>query len=84
MELEQTWAVVWHAKGALHVMRLRELLEVNALHFEKEEPGYMPLALASGLEVAQEKKRGFGRMRKQTIDQNDSGEGRQPAPERHG
>jgi hypothetical protein len=70
VELEQTWAVVWHAKGALHVMRLRELLEVNALHFEKEEPGYMPLALASGLDVAQEKKRGFGRMKRSAGENN--------------
>lgn len=75
MELEQTWTVVWHPKGALHVMRMRELLEVNAVHFQKVEPGYMLLALASGFEVAQEKKRAFGRLKLAQAAHGDVGPG---------
>ena len=61
MEPGELWAVVWHVKGSLHVMRVKDLLEVNVLRRERGEPGYMPLAIVGSIEVAQERKREFGR-----------------------
>jgi len=62
MEPGDLWAVVWHVKGALHVMRVKELLEVNVLRRERNEPGYMPLAIVGSMEVAAERKRELGRV----------------------
>ena len=65
MDLQNTWVVECHERGALRVRPAADMIEANRLHFEKRETpsGFVPIGLFENMDLAREFEREIKRMR---------------------